>query len=125
MKEEEIRKGYESKTDLENQIEELEDRIIDIKQNLEIESRWQNLIGFGCGYFNDWQLKDNIMIIKYTNRCGDINEDHIPIQFFTREGESALREYKKYLKTIQEKQEEKRKQAKIKEAKKILKQYAE
>jgi hypothetical protein len=76
--------------------EELEDQISDIDEK--IKDRWQKLLGFGCGYFDDWFLNDALfLIVKFEHR-GDHGSDEIPIRFFEmKDEEQAVKEYKAYI----------------------------
>ena len=82
-----IRKLYKRK-------DRLEDRLYYI--NVEVQERWEKLLGFGCGYFDDWGIRDDIIEVKYEHR-GDYGVDKIPIEFFEiPDDEMAKEKYKAY-----------------------------
>jgi len=67
------------------------DRAIELKEELdsldwEIQKRWEDLIGLGCGYFSSWEYceKDETLII-HSSLHGNDNDDKIPKRFFKME----------------------------------------
>ena len=61
----------------------------------QIESRWEELAGFGCGYFIDWSVSGDDIIIRReisTKYGGGLGDNHrIPIECFQVTLEEAKR----------------------------------
>jgi len=88
---------------------------IDVYTN-EVEERWKKLIGFGCGYFSDWDEEEDIVYVTFADpRGGGQKVDKIPARFFEiKDDDEAVREFQEfnkqkekeaYLKMIQEERE--------------------
>ena len=75
--------------------DELEDEIIDI--NHEVKERWEKLLGFGCGYFDDWSLHKDTVHVGYEHR-GSHGTDEIPVRFFEMDdADESKKEYSAYI----------------------------
>ena len=128
MKKTKVETAYKTKLLLENKIEILENKIRTLNQNIEIEERWMALIGPGHGYFCDWFLKNEFIIISYEDRCGDHNSDRIPVKFFNSSNEKkSVLEFTEYLNQIKrnkrEKEDKKRNTEEIKLMHKLMKKH--
>ena len=48
-----------------------------------IEARWKDFIGWGCGYFDHFEINGNTMIVYYDRpRNGGMDADEIAIEEF-------------------------------------------
>ena len=73
----------------------------------QVKMRWQNLIGFGCGWFNSYEISDDKVIIRYgAPRSGSSAVDIIPITYFEMEDEEEARKMWKELLEEQRKEKE-------------------
>ena len=70
-----------------------------INAEAEIEARWKELIGFGCGYFDSYSIEgDEVWVVYDRPRGGGLDTDVIPLQFFETEDEKvAVKQYKEFL----------------------------
>ena len=62
-----------------------------------IESRWKQIIGFGCGYFHSWEIQGDLVVVTYerpSRQGGGISDerDRIPLKCFEIE---SIQEAKK------------------------------
>ena len=102
-----IKKLYKHKSIFEEKLGDMEEKI---------RNRWEKLIGFGCGYMDDWGLHNGDMVVVTYEHRGDYGTDNIPVKFFEIEDEEvAKKEYDLYRKGI--KAAETAKQTKEKELK--------
>jgi hypothetical protein len=90
-------------------LERLKDKFISIQ---DIEERWKQLIGPGCGYFIDWRIEceevDIVTIIYDRPRGGGTDTEEIPIEFFEIEDEQeAVAKFRSYIEEQRELEEKK------------------
>jgi len=118
-----LREIFASKEKLEDEIGMLESKIDTI--NRVIEARWKSLIGFGCGYFDNWTLNDlDVVAVKYNSRSGE-GTDYIPIRFFVGTLEDAKIAYKEYLDEIKEERKKRKAGLEEKKERELLKNLSE
>jgi hypothetical protein len=86
-------------------------RSVDIKKVKEIydstsdkiESRWKQIIGFGCGYFHSWEIQGDLIVVTYerpSRQGGGISDerDRIPLKCFEVESiEESKKLFKEYI----------------------------
>jgi hypothetical protein len=117
-----IRKYYKIKVKLEDKIQTYTD---------EVNSRWQQLVGFGCGYFYDWGLgeKEGIVHVTYdAPRGGGKDVDEIPMKFFEIENDDeAVEQFRVFVKQREKesilKQNARIREIKWEEYKKLKKEF--
>jgi hypothetical protein len=61
----------------------------------QMEGRWKNLIGWGCGYFVSWKVRGDEVVVTYERPCrqgGGHDQDVIPLACFEEENEDKAKE---------------------------------
>jgi len=93
----------------------------------QVQSRWQKLIGFGCGWFNSYEIHGDKVIIRYgAPRSGGMTSETIPIQYFEMEDEDeaceawkkSIAEQRKNAEDARIKQEENKERTQLERLKK-------
>ena len=67
----------------------------------EVEERWQKLTGFGCGYFDGWNLdeRESMIFVSYSSLRSGHETDRIPIRFFEIDNDDeAVKEFQAFSK---------------------------
>jgi len=92
--------------------------MIDIKKSYDkyeeaaeqVKTRWQKLIGFGCGRFNSYEISGDEVIIRYdAPRSGGRTSETIPIKYFEMGDENeACEAWKKFIAEMRKNKEDAR-----------------
>lgn len=86
----------------------LNNNIIDIFKKYKdlsdkIEGRWKQLIGFGCGYFHNWKIQGDLIVVTYerpSRQGGGISDERyrIPMKCFEVESiEESKKLFEEYI----------------------------